>query len=567
MGPKTKVFDIWGNSLPTARLNFAPASPTPVAAQYFSDFLPAKAKKSSGKATPEPELPESPEPPVETPPRLQVWKSAVSKVRQNNPQSPETPPEIPEEDTPGTEQQPEKPFWKEWFILGPAVVFVMIAIGLAGFLFIFHRSLAPVYLGNIKVSPSQSDTQLQKQISSDISGYNLALKDTAGKVQKYPLAKTGITIDSGKSVALVKSQVGKDWLGRMMWWKPIKLELVTNIDKDVLQNFLHTSVIKPDQPYHNASLSIDGGKVTIVKESSGKGQTEANPYIDLPAKVASLDASPITLQKLTIPAPIRASDLSDEKTKLESILNQKIVLHIDSATITPSPTDIAAWLDISPVEHSRTIDISVNSGRVQSYLDKIARPYVQPPRSRLTMTEADGSVTVLDYGANGIDIVNKDKTAADIAQKVTSAKGLDQKLDISYAEAKSVEVKPYDKWIVVDTTTKRMYAYEQSTMVHSFLVSAGAPKTPTVLGQYAIYAKFESQDMRGSNADGSRYFQPAVPWVNYFYKDYAIHGNYWRPASWFGNINSSHGCVGVMDDDAKWIYDWAPIGTPVIVHQ
>jgi lipoprotein-anchoring transpeptidase ErfK/SrfK len=103
-------------------------------------------------------------------------------------------------------------------------------------------------------------------------------------------------------------------------------------------------------------------------------------------------------------------------------------------------------------------------------------------------------------------------------------------------------------------------------LVHTFLVSAGAPKTPTVLGKYAIYSKLRSQDMTGNNADGSRYFQPAVPYVNYFYGGYAIHGNYWRPDSWFGNINSSHGCIGVNVSDGAWIYNWAAIGTPVIVH-
>jgi len=72
--------------------------------------------------------------------------------------------------------------------------------------------------------------------------------------------------------------------------------------------------------------------------------------------------------------------------------------------------------------------------------------------------------------------------------------------------------------------------------------------------------------MSGPNTDGSRYVQPNVPWVNYFYRDYAIHGNYWRPTSYFGNVNSSHGCVGLLTNDAAWLYAWAPIGTAVVVH-
>jgi len=61
-------------------------------------------------------------------------------------------------------------------------------------------------------------------------------------------------------------------------------------------------------------------------------------------------------------------------------------------------------------------------------------------------------------------------------------------------------------------------------------------------------------------------FSAKRPWVSYFYDDFAIHGKLLAAVDYFGNINSSHGCVGVQDDDAQWIYSWAPIGTPVIVH-
>jgi lipoprotein-anchoring transpeptidase ErfK/SrfK len=202
---------------------------------------------------------------------------------------------------------------------------------------------------------------------------------------------------------------------------------------------------------------------------------------------------------------------------------------------------------------------------VLQYINKIAKPYVQPPRSRL-ITNTDSGQVILDNGANGIDVVQKDQTATDVAKKLLDGKDFKTDLSIKYAAAQTVEVQPYDKWFVADITTKRMYAYEGTTLVHTFLVSAGAPKTPTVLGKYAIYSKLRSQDMTGNNADGSRYFQPAVPYVNYFYGGYAIHGNYWRPDSWFGNINSSHGCIGVNVSDGAWIYNWAAIGTPVIVH-
>jgi lipoprotein-anchoring transpeptidase ErfK/SrfK len=46
----------------------------------------------------------------------------------------------------------------------------------------------------------------------------------------------------------------------------------------------------------------------------------------------------------------------------------------------------------------------------------------------------------------------------------------------------------------------------------------------------------------------------------------ALHYNYWRSDSYFGNVPSSHGCVGMRYDDAKFFWDFATIGTRVVVH-
>jgi lipoprotein-anchoring transpeptidase ErfK/SrfK len=112
-----------------------------------------------------------------------------------------------------------------------------------------------------------------------------------------------------------------------------------------------------------------------------------------------------------------------------------------------------------------------------------------------------------------------------------------------------------------------MYLYDNGHLTRSYPISAGAQLTPTPLGQFKIYSKLAIQDMKGFNADGSKYLQPNVRWINYFLPGgYAVHGNYWRPNSWFGAINSSHGCVSLPDWQAKQVFDWAPLGTTVITH-
>ena len=111
--------------------------------------------------------------------------------------------------------------------------------------------------------------------------------------------------------------------------------------------------------------------------------------------------------------------------------------------------------------------------------------------------------------------------------------------------------------IVVSISSQRIYAYENGTLVRSHLTSTGLPETPTVLGDYSVYVKYQADDMSGPD-----YFLPQVPWTMYFYQGYAIHGTYWHNA--FGR-QMSHGCVNLPVDEAEWFFNFASVGTPVRV--
>ena len=111
--------------------------------------------------------------------------------------------------------------------------------------------------------------------------------------------------------------------------------------------------------------------------------------------------------------------------------------------------------------------------------------------------------------------------------------------------------------IVVVLSTQTAYAYENGVLRRSAIISSGLPATPTVTGNFKIQRKLPSRHMIGPD-----YSLPGVPWVSYFYAGYAFHGTYWHNN--FGTP-MSHGCVNMTTADAKWFYDFAPVGTPVHV--
>lgn len=119
------------------------------------------------------------------------------------------------------------------------------------------------------------------------------------------------------------------------------------------------------------------------------------------------------------------------------------------------------------------------------------------------------------------------------------------------------------KWVEVSLSQQSLIAYEGNTPVFTTRISGGLPQYPTVEGTFRVYAKYVTTRMRGGQ--GADYYDiPDVPYTMYFYSGYALHGAYWHNN--FGTPQS-HGCVNLRPDDAKWMFNWAPIGTMVVTRQ
>ena len=115
------------------------------------------------------------------------------------------------------------------------------------------------------------------------------------------------------------------------------------------------------------------------------------------------------------------------------------------------------------------------------------------------------------------------------------------------------------KWIEVDLSQQRLYAHEYDDVVFTTRISSGVAGHRTPIGKFRVWAKVPSQTMSGPG-----YRLPNVQWVMYFAGENAIHGTYWHNN--FGRP-MSHGCVNATNQAAKWLYNWAPKGTIVIVHR
>lgn len=132
--------------------------------------------------------------------------------------------------------------------------------------------------------------------------------------------------------------------------------------------------------------------------------------------------------------------------------------------------------------------------------------------------------------------------------------GLDLARAITTAPSEILGITTGEKWIDIDLSSQRLRAYEGDRVVYDFPISSGLPWMPTITGEFPIWAKVRIQRMRGGSLDdGSFYDLPNVPYVQYFYKGYGLHGAYWHND--FGKPRS-HGCVNLRIADAEKLYYW-----------
>lgn len=279
--------------------------------------------------------------------------------------------------------------------------------------------------------------------------------------------------------------------------------------------------------------------------------------------IASISTKQISGLNLTVPS-------NELQARVQNIITQPATLTVGDQTKAISPDTIRSWLQITHDDKKSVDYIHIAAPTVAKSLNGLASKYVKAPVNQVTATHPDGSSEVIIAGRNGTQLTDPSTLTTQsqaVAKTVMDAKGMQFSTPLETLPFQAVTPAAFSKLIEVDVVTKQMYLYDSGQLTHSYPISAGAPKTPTPIGQFKIYSKFATQDMKGFNADGTKYFQPHVHWINYFLPGgYAVHGNYWRPLSWFGVINSSHGCVSLPDYQAKEVYDWAPIGTTVITH-
>ncbi len=114
------------------------------------------------------------------------------------------------------------------------------------------------------------------------------------------------------------------------------------------------------------------------------------------------------------------------------------------------------------------------------------------------------------------------------------------------------------KIFIIDKYSQTFAAYEHGNLVRWGLVSTGKDATETPAGRFA----FSWKDALRNSSEAPAGETWEMRWVFNFYPERGIHVHqYSLPIA----QPVSHGCVRMAESEAKWNYDWAEKGTPVLV--
>jgi lipoprotein-anchoring transpeptidase ErfK/SrfK len=119
------------------------------------------------------------------------------------------------------------------------------------------------------------------------------------------------------------------------------------------------------------------------------------------------------------------------------------------------------------------------------------------------------------------------------------------------------------KEIRVNVDEQTLAALENGEPVYTFDIVSGRPEKETLVGTFKIFRKHEKYT--------SKTYGSEMPYTMFFTDDgKAIHGTNMATLrsylhTYLTESVGSQGCVGLTDDNAKLLFDWTPVGTPVVV--
>ncbi|GAA3632069.1 L,D-transpeptidase family protein [Microbacterium awajiense] len=370
-------------------------------------------------------------------------------------------------------------------------------------------------------------------------------------------ADLGASVDSA---ALADEAFATHPMWNVTQWFPPSVAVDVAVDSETAAAALRDAAPAMYVDPVDATIAFDDATESYVVTDGVDGQG-----IDVEAVRTALQSAFIAGESTVTLDPVTAAVAPETQTYVADATAERlnraldtVGFYVGSERVVPVDRAVAAsWITLGDGPRG-TFSIDVDSAAIQSVVDGLPDAVNRDAVNASVITDSDGGVLqTLTAGIEGRELGDTSGIADAFAAQLASADAV-YELPVTSTEFTTSATA---RRLEVDLGEQRVYFFENGKLVSSSLVASGLPDTPTATGSFRIFAKVPMQDM--GCFPGAPYCAKDIPWVSYFHGDIAFHG-----ADYLDSFGAprSHGCVNLPVSVAKQIYDWAPIGTEVWVH-
>ncbi|SFD03132.1 L,D-transpeptidase family protein [Ruminococcus albus] len=463
-----------------------------------------------------------------------------------------------------------------------------------GFLIIGNKMYEDSFLDNTYISGVDVGGMDRREALAEVKKKAaipdvLMLTKRDGSQISIPLADIGYKDNTEEMVN--KYYNGQDhgkWLSAMFDKEEYSIKNSFHYDKKKLENILAHKLIKNQKAKAPQDAYIrrnDSGTFEVVGEDDGD-TIDTNKiqllfdYVESELDELNFDIA-IGSVDCYKKAVVHSDELYAQCKKLNNLHNIEIVIDFQLGTEKIDGATIMKWVGYD--EEAPVNSLEVDREKVEQYVSLLASRYDTYGKDREFVSTSRGPITVpqgegcygwwLDQDAMTDHIIecieNCESTRTDAIYYVNPDSTYSYTCNPDWLTDKT----DYgDTYFDVDLKMQHMWYYENGEMKMESDIVSGYPSESrnTPAGVYKLWLKERGKTLVGSS-DGQSYASYVEFW-NYF----STIGIGFHDASWQGGVFGgekyqsptwgSHGCVNLPYDAAQYIYENAPLDTPVFLY-
>ncbi|HUD20841.1 MAG TPA: L,D-transpeptidase family protein [Candidatus Saccharimonadales bacterium] len=417
----------------------------------------------------------------------------------------------------------------------------------------------------------------QQAIAVTTQPLTLALGDTTATASATDL---GVIIDEGKTLSqLTPPTTIWGWVKPSYWtnfFKSKNQPLVYTIDETKLSAALDKNFPVSKDPV-DAGLVVNNGTLQTVVAQDGITVDLDSLKQNLSTYINTTQATAISLHYTETPPSVSTDVANQVKTDISTTL-QPVYLAYQDQNFTIPVADLTKVIGYT--KQNSQLTWRLDPTLLQNYLKSKISQKLNVAMVQKTVLSTTGEVTQEGKDGQTVDVAT---LAATIIQS-TTARGYTTPttpitIPVNAIAFTTKTVYPGfqaglypGRYINVNLAQQQIYLIEGNNVVAQYGVSTGKWSSPTPVGVFYI-----------GNKVPLAYSRPFHLWMPNWnglvatpggddYNGVGIHGlpcfnKSCTSREGVGHIGTpvSNGCIRVDDSGVAFIYDWAPIGTPVVI--